>query len=154
MPSVLIVCTANICRSPIAMAILRSKVTQEPGKWRVESAGTWALEGEPAALGSQKVLAERGLDVSDHRARSVDLGLMSNFNLILTMEMGHKEAIQIEFPELVERVFMLSEMIEKEYDIHDPIGGPLIDFRETADELERIINEGFEKIVQLAQDTD
>ena len=154
MPSVLFVCTANICRSPLAMALFRDKMEGEPDEWRVESAGTWALTGEPAAQKSQQVLAERGLDVSEHRARSVSLELLSSFNLILTMEKGHKEALQVEFPGISDRVYMLSEMIGSGFDIHDPIGGPLVDFQDTAEELERILTEGFEKIYRLAKDLD
>ena len=154
MPSVLFVCTANICRSPMAMALFRSKVEQQPGEWRVESAGNWALEGEPAAYKSRLVLAERGLDVSEHRARSVNKELLGSFNLILTMEKGHKEAIQVEFPDVADRLYMLSEMIDQKYDIHDPIGGSIDDFRETLITLDQILTDGFDRIVHLAQDAD
>ncbi len=154
MTSVLFVCTANICRSPLAMALFRDKVDGEPDESRVESAGTWALTGEPAAQKSQQVLAERGLDVSEHRARSVSLELLSSFSVILTMEKGHKEALQVEFPGISGRVYMLSEMIGSEFDIHDPIGGPLVDFQDTAEEIERILTEGFEKIYRLVKDPD
>lgn len=154
MPSVLFVCTANICRSPLAEALFRDMVSDESGEWKVESAGTWALTGEPAAQNSQQVLAERGLDASEHRARIVSLELLSSFNLILTMEKGHKEALQIEFPAIAERVFTLSEMVGSEFDIHDPIGGPLVEFQATADELESILTDGYASITQLAKDPD
>lgn len=154
MPSVLFVCTANICRSPLAEALFRDMVRDEPGEWKVESAGTWALVGEPAAQKSQQVLAERGLDASDHRARSVSLELLNSFKLILTMENGHKEALQIEFPAIKGRVYTLSEMVGDEFDIHDPIGGPLVDFQATADELEQILSEGYARIIQLAKEPD
>ena len=97
MPSILFVCTANICRSPLVEALFRDMVSDEPVEWKVESAGTWALTGEPVAQKSQQVLAERNLDASKHHARSVTLELLSSFNLILTMEKGHKEALQEEF---------------------------------------------------------
>ncbi len=154
MSSVLFVCMANICRSPLAETLFRDMVSEEPDEWVVESAGTWALVGEPAAQKSQQVLAERGLDASDHRARSVSLELLNSFNLILTMENGQKEALQFEFPSISERVYTLSEMVGDDFDIRDPIGGPLIDFQATADELERILKEGYPKITQLAKEPD
>ena len=90
MPAILIVCTANICRSPIAMGMLRNMLAEKhvEGDWLVESAGTWGLEGDPAAAGSQAVMNNRGIDIGDHRARRVDYDLLQNFVLILTMGIG------------------------------------------------------------------
>ena len=62
MPAVLFVCTANICRSPMAEVLFRAWLRRAavPGKWVVASAGTWAEPGAPAAAFSQQVAAERG----------------------------------------------------------------------------------------------
>jgi len=150
LPSVLFVCTANICRSPIASALLLAKLGREGEEWKVGSAGTWALVGESAVQKVVEVLSERGLDISSHRAQMVERDLISQYNLVLTMEQGHKEALQVEFPELSARIFMLSEMLGLKYDIKDPIGGPLYEFEETAKEIERILSGGFEKITRLA----
>ena len=151
MPSVLFVCTANICRSPMAMGLFRRKVQGLPG-WRVESAGTWTIEGQPAASYSQMVLQSRGIDIHDHRSRPVDRELLSKFNLILTMESGHKEALKVEFPEFADRVYLVSEMIEAGYNIPDPMGGSVDGFEETAGDFERIFDHGFEMIVRYASE--
>jgi len=151
MPSILFVCTANICRSPLAMVLFREKVGLDVDNWRVESAGTWAYDGSPAAEMVRQVLSERGLDISDHRSRMVTKELLSNFDLILTMEQGHMEALKAEFPDLANRVYMLSEVIGQRFDITDPIGGIQYEFEQTAREFERIFDLGFEKILQLIQ---
>jgi protein-tyrosine-phosphatase len=152
MPSVLFVCTANICRSPMASALFRHLLESDPdgNEWRVESAGTWALEGRPAAEKSLQVLEKLGLDLRAHRSRSVDLPMLRSFDLILTMEAGHKEALCAEFPELAGRVFRLSEMAGLEYDIEDPFGGPLPDFEKTAAELQELLSKSMACVRRLA----
>ena len=155
MPRILFVCTANICRSPMAAGIF-SKIIEEKGEseqWNIESAGTWGLEGESASIGSQTVMNELGIDISNHRARRVDYDLLESFDLILTMESGHKEALRVEFPELSDRVFILSEMINVEEDITDPIGGPIEEYKVCADLIEHYILNGFPEIINLATST-
>lgn len=156
MPGIIFVCTANICRSPMAAGIF-SKAIEEKGEseqWNVESAGTWGLDGEAASIGSQTVMSEMGIDISNHSARRVDFDLLESFDLILTMESGHKEALRVEFPELSDRVFMLSEMINVEEDIPDPIGGPIEEYKASADLIEHYILNGFPEIKNLATSAD
>jgi protein-tyrosine-phosphatase len=78
--------------------------------------------------------------------------MLRQFNLILTMERGQKEALRAEFPEVARRVYLLGEMAIDEIDVRDPIGGMTVDFEDTALELERLIDLGYERICQLAQD--
>lgn len=153
MPAILLICTANICRSPMAEALLQAKLEEEDlsGDWRVESAGTWASAGHPAAALSQQVMEARGIDISQHRSKGVEGGYLEKFDLILTMERNHKEALQVEFPELSDRIYTLSEMAGQKFDIEDPMGGSEADFEATADEIERLIEAGSEKIKRLAQ---
>jgi protein-tyrosine-phosphatase len=108
--------------SAIFKRILENK--QDLANWRVESAGTWAVEGQPASTGSQQVMKEWGMDINDHRSRMVDLEMLASFDLILTMESGHKEALRAEFMDFSERVYLLSEMIYQTHDVADPIGRP------------------------------
>ena len=152
MRSVLFVCTANICRSPMAMGLLQAKVNDESESWRIGSAGTWTIEGESAAEKTLLVLEERGIDLSNHFSRSVTEELVGGYQLILAMERGHKEALRIEFPQVAGRVFLLSEMIGKVFNINDPMGGTMIDFKETAAEIDQILTEGFEKIARLSSE--
>ena len=154
MPSVLIVCTANICRSPIAEAILKHLVAKLPDadQWIIESAGTWARYGAPAAVLSQLVVQQMGMDISNHRSKPVTPELVQQFNLILTMESQQKEGLSLQFEQYADRIFMLSEMIGRFEDVPDPIGGELGDYLATAQLLERFLLSGLNKINQLASE--
>ena len=104
MHSVLFVCAANICRSPLAMGILREKTRQNADEdWLVESAGVWARQGDRIESLSQLVVLEKGIDLSAHRSRRISADLLHDFNLILTMEMGQKEAIKAAFPQFSQK---------------------------------------------------
>lgn len=152
--SIIMICTANMCRSPIAEALLSRKLQErfDTARWRVESAGTWTVEGRKAAAQVVEVMRRiYGIDLSEHRTRSVSRSLLQPFDLILVMESGHKEAIRVEFPEVAPRVYLLYEMVGQVRDVDDPIGGELTDFEDTVRELDGLITEGFEDIIQLVR---
>lgn len=152
MHSVLFICTANICRSPMVAALLRARVAGQNGDWRVASAGTWTMDDVPAADHTIWVLRKRSIDASRHRSRQVTREMVDGYQLILTMERGQKEAMQVEFPEAAERIFLLSEMIDQVYDIPDPIGSPPAEFELTARDFEAILGRGFDKIKRLSDE--
>ncbi len=155
MPSILFVCTANICRSPIAMGLLSNMLEEKQidGEWQIESAGTWGLDGDPAAAGSQAVMNNLGIDISEHRARRVDYDLLRSYDLILTMENGHKEALCMEFPDFSDRIYMLSEMAGEKSDIDDPYGGAYSGYEQAAEDIQSYLEDGFDRIIQLASQT-
>jgi protein-tyrosine-phosphatase len=135
----------------MASAILQSKLPAEKrSEWKVESAGVWGLDGSPAAGGCRAALKNYGLEINQHRARTVSRNLLESFNLILTMEQGHKEALRWEFPNLSKRIYRLTEMVGMNYDIKDPMGGTVADFDDTVFELDQLITEGIGKIEKLA----
>lgn len=135
----------------MAEAIMKDYINRMdlPTNWIVQSAGTWAEDGHPATPSGVKAIALRGLDTSMHRSQSITKELLKQFELILTMESGHKEAIQIEFPEFSKKVFMLSEMAGDAINIEDPIGGTFEDYLITANEIDEWISKGLSKILQI-----
>ena len=115
MPSVLFVCTANQFRSPIAAACFLKHIEREAldTKWKVESAGTWTESGMHAPGIALQVARSLGLDgLESHLTRQVEQDLLDQFDLVIVMEKGHKEAIYTEFPSARQRLYLLSEIVE------------------------------------------
>jgi protein-tyrosine-phosphatase len=136
----------------MAEAILKRLVSdrKDADLWHIESAGTWAKDGYPAAELSQYAMQSIGMDITSHKSQPVRLALIKRFDLILTMENNHKDGLIYEFGEFSDRIFMLSEMVGLMMDVPDPIGGQLADYEETAHLLERLLSDGLERIYQLA----
>ena len=59
--------------------------------------------------------------------------------------------LKIFHSKIAHRIFMLSEMVGRIHDVEDPIGGPMIDFIDTAREIDKYLEDGFEKILELTK---
>ena len=147
---VLIVCTGNICRSPMAYGLLRAYL-QEQGLDQaivVETAGTHALVNEPPSAPGQKILAERGIDISHHRARQVTPQLLRDADVVLVMEEAHRRSLFYLAPQHLGKILLLSELVGEHQDVEDPYGQPEEMYRKTAALLDRYIREGFPTLLK------
>jgi protein-tyrosine phosphatase len=91
---VLFVCTANVCRSPIAQAIFNALAADKGLPFRAESAGTAALEGKPMAPNAVSVLEEVGIYPGAHRARQVSEAMIEEAALVLAMSPRHAATLR------------------------------------------------------------
>jgi len=93
----LVVCTANICRSPMlaAMATRLAQIRDLP--LTVSSAG-FMFDNEPASPTVREVMAERDFDLGDHRSRIVSPVIVEKSDLVLTMERGHARELVLANP--------------------------------------------------------
>ncbi|MFB9145661.1 low molecular weight protein-tyrosine-phosphatase [Halomonas alkalicola] len=113
---ILVVCTGNICRSPVAEAMLREAL---PGR-RLGSAGLGALVGhgvEPTA----RALAEAdSLDVANHQARQLTVEMLGDADLILVMSPGQRRAVGELAPQALGKTMLLGKWLPDEPEIPDP----------------------------------
>lgn len=114
---ILVVCTGNICRSPLAEVLLQERL--RPQGIEVRSAGTGALIGYPADPLSLAVARDAGFDLSAHRAQQATRELLSAQDLVLTLDRGHSDWINARHPQLRGRVHKLLKWRD-DADVADP----------------------------------
>jgi protein-tyrosine-phosphatase len=152
MSKIMFVCTGNVCRSPMATGLLRQRLEAEGlgSSHEVVSTGTWALDDLPASPNAVTVMAERGIDISQHIAQTITAEAVAGADLILVMSREHAQVLQNTWPQYGWKVHLLSEMVGQRRDVRDPYGGSLQEYRACADTVARYIEAGFQRILELS----
>jgi protein-tyrosine phosphatase len=106
---VLFVCTGNICRSPTAEALARRELARHPGvPIQVSSAGSHALEGNPAASRSMLAASRRGASLERHFARELTRRRVRGADLVLCMAAEHRPFVLSYDRSAADRTFLLA----------------------------------------------
>lgn len=120
------------------------------GEWTVESAGSWVQDLIPATSEAFFEAQRRGLDLSNHIAKGIEVLDLDSVDLFLVMEQGQKESILIDFPKLRNRIYLLSELSGPPFSIPDPYVT-----KEPSDviaqEIETLIKDNVDNIIALAK---
>lgn len=137
MPSVLFVCTANRFRSPLAAGIFQKALAEEEQQraaswnigrasdWETASAGLQAAHLQPVLPDVLEAARQLGIDLSAHRSRRVQDLDLSQYDLIVVMEESHRSALEEQYPELQEHIYLLSRVVDYDsYDIPDAYNSP------------------------------
>jgi protein-tyrosine phosphatase len=132
MKNLLVLCIGNICRSPMAEGLLAHAL---PG-CEVRSAGIGALIGRQPEPFAVQLMAEREIDISEHRAQQISSQLVGWADLILVMDQEQKKYVEKQYVASRGKVFRIGEATKDE--VPDP-------YRETIDSFRtslRVIEEG------------
>jgi protein-tyrosine phosphatase len=136
---ILVVCVGNVCRSPMAAALLTRRLSGRAPAARVESAGIAALVGQPADPIAVELMRQRGLDISGHRARQLTEPLTLAADMVIVMEQGHVKAIESAFPRARGRVHRIGHW--GAFDVPDPYRKPPAAFERALDRIQRGIDD-------------
>lgn len=104
---ILVVCTGNICRSPVAAALLARAL---PDK-EIRSAGLGAVVGSGVEPKARALAEAAGLDVSHHEAQQLTLTMLSEADLILVMSEGQRQAVGRMAPEALGKTMRLGHWV-------------------------------------------
>jgi protein-tyrosine phosphatase len=164
MSGILVVCTGNVCRSPMAEGFLRAALVERLGDEAPEvgSAGTAGWEGSGATEEAIGAARERGVDIGRHRARILSGSLLDDADLVVCMAAEHRDDVGRLAPGVRDRAFTIAELVRlleatspagtlaervavaaaarngwsaHDPDVRDPLGDPIDGYREVAGEL-------------------
>ena len=138
--TIVTVCTANICRSPMAAALLQHALAAQPEplrSLRVISAGVAARTGEPVSENSVFALKKVGIDLSHHRSQPLTQQMLDEALAVICMTESHRAMIEVQAEPVPKNLLLFRQFMPGDGDreIGDPYGGPLRIYEAARDEM-------------------
>ena len=140
--TVLLVCSGNTCRSPMAEGLAKSILARDLGVeqieldaagYRVQSAGTYAASGAPSTPEAQDEMKKIGIDLSGHRSRPLTAEMVRGADLVYCMTKSHwAQVLEIE-----PAARGYTHLLDPGGDIEDPIGSGLTGYQRCAELIRR-----------------
>ena len=140
--TILLVCSGNTCRSPMAEGIARQLLAERRGIAPdeldaagivVKSAGAFAMPGSAASPEAVEALAKQNIDISRHRSQPLTPELIRDADVIYGMTEAHRQAVVDLVPDAADKTFRL----DSNNDVSDPIGGDATTYQRTAELIRR-----------------
>jgi protein-tyrosine-phosphatase len=137
---VLILCTANICRSPMAEGLLAHALAAQPEplkSLKVVSAGVATRPGEPVSENSVVALKKVGIDIAGHKSRPLTQDLINGAVAVFGMTESHRAMVSLRAVPVPEHLYLFRQFLPPPAhpEIPDPYGGPLKLYEAARDEM-------------------
>jgi protein-tyrosine-phosphatase len=137
---ILVVCTGNICRSPMGEGLLRHALAGQPEplkSLRVISAGVAARTGEAISENSVVALKKGGIDISGMHSQALTQQMLDDALVVFGMTESHRSLIQFRSMPVPKHLYLFREFLPPpaEKEIGDPYGGPLKVYEACRDEM-------------------
>ena len=150
MKSIMFICTGNICRSPMAHAYMQKRLydLNKQNEYIISSCGTNAIYGQCATDNAIEAMKKYDIDLTGHRATSIEDSNLLDYDIILVLTKNHKREVLQIYPSLNEKIFTLKEYVnneEKYKDIDDPWGLDINVYNATAKD----IVENIDKLIEM-----
>ncbi|MBH05345.1 MAG: threonylcarbamoyl-AMP synthase [Phycisphaeraceae bacterium] len=150
--NILLVCSGNTCRSPMAEAIGRKLLSEkqqniagpDSSDATVWSAGVYAIHGAPASAESIEAMAKIGIDLTKHRSRPLTAEMIHEAETIYCMTTTHRAAVIAIAPTSASKTFTL----DPDGDIDDPIGSGSSSYQRCADLIHQCLSQRFKEHLQ------
>ena len=151
---ILLVCTGNTCRSPMAAGLLKTLLPRKLAeKVKIESAGVCAHDGVSASRNAIEVTRKRGIDISGHTSKRLTRKLVEAADLILVMQKMHMDEVRELCPSRSEHTLLLAELEgnpgSDEMEIADPCGGSEEVYEQCFTKIHRSLDKGMKFLLEL-----
>jgi L-threonylcarbamoyladenylate synthase len=153
--NLLMVCSGNTCRSPMAEAMMRKMWADSAPRLRVWSRGTSAVPGSPASPEAQAEMSARGISLESHASAPVTEADLEQADLVVTMTLSHKKALVARYPAYKSKVRTLAEVAEGSVsgDVPDPFGRGQQAYGRTAETLKSGLTVLTDRLLRLWEES-